>query len=151
MLLVFEKLCNRKFPEEFGITSNFQEFVFDVSSLSCEEMHHEEMNEKEEYGENEEVFTYSKEIDDSTSYSLNSQNDLQKLKDTLTQNIEVINQIEIRHQREIAQLKLDLETITRQNIELETRYKILEQEKNDLLNANQDMKLSVKRFFSSLS
>ena len=131
MSLVFADLCNKKFPTNFGITEDFQEFIFiesdddsmfsnideDYQLVSQEKSEDSEKNGRHESEQvmNEDDVSINMEELVVSSPPLNSRDNAQKVKDiltqTMTQTCKVLEEIERSHQEEIFRLNSELENL----------------------------------------
>ena len=166
MSLVFADLCNKKFPTNFGITEDFQEFIFiesdddsmfsnideDYQLVSQEKSEDSEKNgrhESEQVMNEDDVSINMEELVVSSPHS-NSRDNAQKVKDiltqtmtqTMTQTCKVLEEIERSHQEEIFRLNSELEN-------LRNHCQTLEQEKVRLLTEMNEMKSAMKQVLSN--
>lgn len=137
MFIVFQDLCNQKFPVDFILTDDFQEFSFienyyESTLSNCQE-----------------EVSVSLSLERISVSSSNNESNIQKMKDLLSQTLTVYEEIETRHQEEINCLKQRLKSIEEENFTLKSQCETLQQEKNDLHIELQNMKDSMKQFVSN--
>ena len=172
MSLVFADLCNKKFPTNFGITEDFQEFIFiesdddsmfsnideDYQLVSQEKSEDSEKNGRQESEQvmNEDDVSINMEELVVSSPPSNSRDNAQKVKDiltqtmtqTMTQTCKVLEEIERSHQEEIFRLNSKMEHLRKQNLELKAQSSAkianLESELEILRNEKQELMLQCK-------
>ena len=152
--LVFDNLCNQKFPLNFVISNDFREFCFLENNAN--EVPNEEFMISNDFREfcfiennsnevpNEEFAIQECNFEEVETSNVSSNEDNLKIfMDSLNEPLKIYKQIQSQHDNEICQLKEEI-------LNLRTKCKSLEEEKNELSIELKNVKNSMKQFVSSL-